>query len=216
MDFYPRTGELTSWAHIMFPGSTPPLITQLRQDGYLTETQVALARSLLKEYNPFFEANRNVQHIHEIGQPFIVDFSQNTSICVTGPHSFIPVQLYPRIAKSGVLTVCFVRASEDDNDESLFLPVVHQHTPIEYLPQFSRLCLIAGGGPRSFYLPHVDLSQRYRVWQWKRDDKRPAQSEALHYLFHPPYHSPAMPSDSGSPKRKLPVAKDLPSVGFKL
>ncbi|KAJ7644808.1 hypothetical protein FB45DRAFT_898719 [Roridomyces roridus] len=82
-----------------------PLLDRLQLDGFLSVEKLKQARRLLHTYNPISEQKRRgclVQHVHEIGQPFIMDLTQPTRISVTAPHSVIPVDLYPIVATSGV------------------------------------------------------------------------------------------------------------------
>ncbi|KAJ7745673.1 hypothetical protein B0H16DRAFT_970302, partial [Mycena metata] len=170
---------------------------QLVLDGLLSEVQMAAARRLLAQNsNP---AERP-PFIHDITQPFIVDFTQGMRIAVLGPNTVLKASLYPPVAYTGAAVVCFEPTG--DGSEALRarvvtpLPNYHIHSPYDpnwspepiltrYLQKFRHIPPLRAGD----LLPHpFDPAV---PWVWAHDEKQAAHSAALHCLFHPPMHFPS-------------------------
>ncbi|KAJ6551926.1 hypothetical protein B0H19DRAFT_1159384 [Mycena capillaripes] len=180
-------------------------LQQLVLDELLTQEQLRVARQLLV-YNPERAEKRPLtgKHVYALGEPFAIDLSEPLSIAVTGPHSVVKGNIYPKIMHRGGAIVRFERAGDRDVDQlclRIVKPLADYHERLRGAVVDENLKL-APNLPHYWYLPHCDHLPPIRagdllpdpdsggepwVWQYTGVTSRDA---ALHCLLHPYIHFP--------------------------
>ncbi|KAJ7116855.1 hypothetical protein C8R44DRAFT_791543 [Mycena epipterygia] len=156
-------------------------LDQLSLDGFLTEEKIRTAKRLLV-YNPL-AAEIPPPFIHDIEQPFLLDLSLPTRICVLAPHAVLNVPIYPAVSYGSAAVVRFERTV---NEEELCIRILRLHSTGAYLPKYEYLPPLAPGG----LLPSL---REPLPWTWNHEEgqnRSVKHSAALHCLLHPTHHFP--------------------------
>ncbi|KAJ7681357.1 taurine catabolism dioxygenase TauD, TfdA family-domain-containing protein [Mycena rosella] len=153
------------------------LLRQFITDGVLTDEQITVGRRLLG--GNFTKAQKGPPTlIHEIGQPFAMNISAETRVCVLGPHATLRAYIYPRVAESGSAVVSLEKTA---NDGELRMRIVRVLSECKYLPEHQHMPPLAPGS--LLPAPHRPVP-----WSWTYDERSPVNSAALHCLLHPTHH----------------------------
>ncbi|KAJ7104556.1 hypothetical protein C8R43DRAFT_906869, partial [Mycena crocata] len=105
---FARGHDLVGWDGLPWALTLPRLVNSSRfdtclhrllEDRLITEEQITFAMKLRRETAT--SDNMPVTLIHDMGQPFYMDFSIRTRIFVVGPHFLLRAVIYPAVAHRG-------------------------------------------------------------------------------------------------------------------